>query len=114
MILPSASKTSRTASNADRIALPAVADMDVAFQLARLWDQELLIGLMRQLRECDLDEGAFDEDAARQAIPALLSDPSVGRIWLIKDGERTVGYVALTLCYSIEFGGRIAFIDEVF
>src|SRR4051812_30205073 len=88
--------------------------MQSSFVLARPADLELLVQLVRRLRECDPDEGRFDEAAARDAIPALVADPSVGRIWLINDGERTVGYVVLTLCYSIEFGGRIAFVDELF
>ena len=88
--------------------------MQLSFVLARPGNLELLVQLVRRLRECDPDEGGFDEIAAREAIPALIADPSLGRIWLIKDDEQPVGYVALTLCCSIEFGGRIAFIDELF
>ena len=88
--------------------------MDLRFVLARPHDLDLLIDLMRQLRIDDPDEGPFDEAAARAAVPALLADPSIGRIWLIAVGRELAGYVALTIGYSIEFGGRTAFVDELF
>lgn len=88
--------------------------MDATFILARQADLSTLVSLMQRLREDDPEEGAFDEQAAAAAIPALLSDPSLGRIWLISVDQEVAGYIALTLGYSLEFGGRIAFVDELF
>jgi len=87
--------------------------MDISFVAARASDQQLLLDLIRQLREDDPDEGPFDFAASQGAIAMLLSDPSIGRIWLIRRAAEVVGYVALTLGFSIEFGGRIAFVDEL-
>jgi ribosomal protein S18 acetylase RimI-like enzyme len=87
--------------------------MDVSFVPAQPADQQMLLDLIRQLREEDPDEGPFDLAGAKDATRQLLSDPSVGRIWLIRSGEQIAGYVVLTLGYSIEFGGRIAFVDEL-
>lgn len=88
--------------------------MKLSFVLARPTDLELLVDLMRQLREDDPAEGAFNESNARNATPALISDPSLGRLWLIECDGAVAGYVALTLVWSLEFGGRIAFVDELF
>lgn len=88
--------------------------MELSFLLARPGDVEMLIGMMRQLREDDPEEGAFNEANARRATPPLLADPSIGRIWIIQCDGAPVGYVALTLDWSLEFGGRIAFVDELF
>jgi len=37
-----------------------------------------------------------------------------GRIWLIKEDGNAIGYLALCFGYSIEFGGRDAFVDEFY
>lgn len=52
--------------------------------------------------------------ARQQAIEHLLSDSSLGSIWLILSDTEIAGYIALTFGYSIEFGGQDAFIDELY
>ena len=49
-----------------------------------------------------------------QVIQTLLSDSSLGGIWLILADTQIAGYIALTFGYSIEFGGKDAFIDELY
>jgi ribosomal protein S18 acetylase RimI-like enzyme len=44
----------------------------------------------------------------------LLADPTLGRAWVIRSGGRPAGYVVLTFAYSIEFGGRMAVVDELY
>jgi len=46
--------------------------------------------------------------------PLLAPESNVGRVWLIWQDSHAVGYIALCFGYSIEFGGRDAFIDEFF
>jgi ribosomal protein S18 acetylase RimI-like enzyme len=60
------------------------------------------------------DGHAFDERGAGGALAPLLRDPSLGRAWLILDGDVTVGYVVLCFGYSLEWLGRDAFVDELF
>ncbi len=56
----------------------------------------------------------FERERARAALEPFLSDPKLGRTWLFKDGEVAVGYFVLTLGWSLEYGGRDAFVDELF
>ena len=48
----------------------------------------------------------------RQAFDVLLAEPSLGRVWLIRAGSTVVGYVVLTLVYSMEYGGPAAVVSE--
>ena len=61
-----------------------------------------------------LEGNAYDEGMARRALLDFVRDPSLGRAWLIRLGEETIGYVVLTFGYSLEYRGRDAFIDEFF
>ena len=54
------------------------------------------------------------ERNARVLMPLLSGDSSHGRVWFIRNNDINIGYVAITFCYSIEFGGRESFIDEIF
>ena len=60
------------------------------------------------------DDYPFSEADARKAVIHLISDQSLGRLWSIQDRNRVVGYLAVTLGYSLEYRGRDAFIDELF
>jgi diamine N-acetyltransferase len=56
----------------------------------------------------------FDAAGSRAALAALLADPELGRAYRIVSGEETVGYAVLCFGWSIEWGGRDAFIDELY
>jgi diamine N-acetyltransferase len=84
------------------------------FRLATAADVGTLLTFMRALNESDPGPAPFDESAAREALEQFLGDESFGRAWLILDGATPVGYVVLTLGYSLEYRGRDAFIDEFF
>lgn len=56
----------------------------------------------------------FDATLARSALGELLARPELGRVYRIAQGAASVGYAALTFGWSLEWGGRDAFIDEIF
>jgi len=56
----------------------------------------------------------FADAEARQAVTDLVRDDNLGRLWAILDQTRIVGYLAVTLGFSLEYRGRDAFIDELF
>ena len=87
---------------------------DVRLRPAGANDEPTLATFMRQLREDDPDEGPFDEARCVPAMRRLVGDPSLGRVWVIVIGDQPAGYVALTLSFSIEFGGVAGFVDELF
>lgn len=53
-------------------------------------------------------------DIRKKSIERLLNDGTLGEIWLIKRSDHLIGYVVVCFCYSIELGGRGAFIDELY
>ena len=63
---------------------------------------------------------AFDEAVARAAIEGLLGDPERGRLWVLAERDTDdpddpiVGYLAVTFGWSLEWGGRDAFVDELY
>lgn len=61
-----------------------------------------------------IDGYDFDEDSARANIENFISNEYLGRLWLLKLENKAVGYLALTFGFSFEYGGRDAFIDELY
>lgn len=55
-----------------------------------------------------------NDDDCRAALLRLLSDATLGTIYAIKVADAWIGYIALCFGYSIELGGREAFVDEFF
>jgi hypothetical protein len=47
------------------------------------------------------------------ALRKLLRSRSLGRIWLMRDGAKAVGYVVLTFTY-LEFGGLEGIVTDLF
>ena len=86
--------------------------MDASFKLGDSSDTDVLAKLMQEYY--DFDHLTFDDHVARAALRQILSDDSLGRVWLIQQGEDAVGYIVLTLGFSLEFQGRDAFIDELY
>ncbi len=86
--------------------------MDITFRVATRTDLDLILPLVQAYYE--FDHLSFDERVARTALEHFMNDPTFGRVWLISVDRELVGYLILTLGYSIEYGGRDAFIDEVY
>jgi GNAT superfamily N-acetyltransferase len=57
---------------------------------------------------------ASNRERARRAAMELTANPERGRIWLIETDGETAGYMVLTVCFSLEFGGRFGLLDEIF
>jgi len=82
------------------------------FRLARAADVPALLDLVAAFYA---GEGyPFDRPAARAAVTELLDDPGRGWVWVVERGARPIGYVVVTLAYSLEYRGRTAFVDEIY
>jgi GNAT superfamily N-acetyltransferase len=86
--------------------------VNALFQL--LSDQELpaLLEMMREFYT--QQQMRFDEAVAARAIKKVLDDPHQGEIYLIFRGAELAGYFAITYCFSLEFQGRFALLDELY
>ena len=51
---------------------------------------------------------------AAGAFAGLLADDRLGGVWFIQAGSRDVGYVVVTFCFSMEYGGPNAFVDDLY
>jgi ribosomal protein S18 acetylase RimI-like enzyme len=71
-----------------------------------------LVALMSEF----YSEAAYklNSQRAAEAFAALLSDEKLGFVWFIRSKSDDVGYLVLTLCYSMEFGGTNAYIDDFY
>jgi len=86
--------------------------MEPIFKRAASDDLDQVLVFMRELYQ--FDHIALDEVAARAALTNLIANESFGRVWLIYSEDEAIGYVVLTLGYSLEFHGRDGFIDELY
>ena len=86
--------------------------MSAAFRSASLADVPAVLAHQRAFYAAD--GYAFDEAVARTAIEGLLGDSERGRLWVLAEGDVVVGYLAVTFGWSLEWGGRDAFVDELY
>ncbi|MGF1522154.1 MAG: GNAT family N-acetyltransferase [Leptolyngbyaceae cyanobacterium] len=86
--------------------------MNIRYELAKSHHIDLLMQLVEEFYE--FDGHPFIPDKARAAIAGLIENPAYGRIWLVMVEDTPVGYVAITIGYSLEYHGLGGFVDEIF
>ena len=86
--------------------------MNPLFQLLSESDVSVAVELMHEFYQ--QTHMAFSENAARLVLQKLLKDPAKGELYLIFRGSDLAGYFALTFCFSLEFHGRFALLDELY
>jgi len=86
--------------------------VEPTFRHAASSDIDTILEFMQRLYA--QDGLPFDEPMARRTLAGIVRDRSLGRVWMIGDGARPIGYMILTLGYSLEYRGRDAFVDELF
>jgi diamine N-acetyltransferase len=61
-------------------------------------------------------EAGFSLPAAPAArtFARLLDEPALGRAWVMEHDSLPVGYVVLTVSFSMEYGGLQGFVDDLF
>src|SRR5262249_54914958 len=92
--------------------LKEAAPVMTKIRAARHEDVPVLVELMAEF----YGEAGYPlpREVAARAFAALLDDLRLGQVWLVEAAEGPVGYVVLTLAFSMEFGGLRAFIDDFF
>lgn len=75
-------------------------------------DLDELLPLMREFYAGE--RLPFDEVVLRRALEELWTEPLHGNAWLARAHEEAVGYGVLCCGFSLEYGGRDAFVDELY
>ncbi|HEU0076977.1 MAG TPA: GNAT family N-acetyltransferase [Longimicrobiaceae bacterium] len=83
-----------------------------AFERAGTEHAELLLEMMAEFYAHE--HLAWDPEAARGALGALLGDASLGEAWLVRRGGAPAGYFVLAAGFSLEFGGGCLLLDELY
>ena len=61
-----------------------------------------------------IDNYPMDVEVAKNLFHEFISNEHLGKSWLIYSENEIVGYIILTFIFSFEYGGKIAFVDELF
>jgi ribosomal protein S18 acetylase RimI-like enzyme len=86
--------------------------VNALFQLLSDHEIPTLLEMMREFYS--QQEMQFDEPAASLAINNVLKNPELAQIYLIFRGQELAGYFVLTFCFSLEFHGKFALLDELY
>lgn len=83
----------------------------LSFDPVREGDADVLLHMVRAFR---VEAGdPFDNNSAAAVVAIARGEP-LARAWIARDGGVAVGYVVITVGYSIEYGGRDGFIDDLY
>jgi len=84
----------------------------VTFRRLERGSLDLMLDLSAQLYA---REGlGWNRARSQRAAEELIAEPERGGIWQIGVDGETAGYLVLTICFSLEFGGRFGLLDEIF
>jgi GNAT superfamily N-acetyltransferase len=56
----------------------------------------------------------FDDVLAKRCFSRLIGEPNLGRAWVLLHDADVAGYIVLTFCFCLEYGGREAWVDDLF
>ncbi|MCW1147211.1 GNAT family N-acetyltransferase [Flavobacterium lacisediminis] len=61
-----------------------------------------------------IDSYPMDVEVTKNLFREFISNEHLGKSWMIYSENEIVGYIILTFIFSFEYGGKIAFVDELF
>jgi len=86
--------------------------MKIDFKIAGEKDVPEILKMMEQFNS--IDNYPFDKGQTKENLLLFLADQNLGRAWVIDSENLIIGYIILAFGFSFEYGGRDAFIDELF
>lgn len=86
--------------------------MSMQLRIAGEQDLDQLLPLLRDYHQFENIESSAAE--RESALRRLITERSLGGVWLIYSKQALAGYIALCRGFSIEFNGFDAFIDEFY
>jgi len=86
--------------------------MSLQIRPAHIGDVPTLVALMQAFYA----EAGFSlsHGPAARAFETLLADPRLGGVWVAEEAGVAVGHLAMTVCFSMEYGGSRGFIDDLY
>ena len=72
------------------------------------------LALLALARAFHAEDGHRLDAGGEAAIAALAAGTPHAKAWLIRERDRTVGYVVLALGFSVEHGGCDSFLDDFY
>lgn len=85
----------------------------IELNVANKKDLDSVLKLVREYHDFEGISGKASS-LMNAVYPLLKKNNEQGRILLIENDGKSIGFIALCFGYSLEFGGRDAFIDELF
>ena len=82
------------------------------FKPLEIADIEVITQMMQDFYA--IDNYPMDVEVAKKLFQEFISNEHLGKSWLIYTENKIVGYIILTFIFSFEYGGKIAFVDELF
>ena len=82
------------------------------FKPLEIADIEIITQMMRDFYA--IDNYPIDVEVTKTLFQEFIFNEHVGKSWLIYSENEIVGYIILTFIFSFEYGGKIAFVDELF
>jgi ribosomal protein S18 acetylase RimI-like enzyme len=73
-----------------------------------------LAALTRLAEDFHAEDGHVLDAGGRRALAAICAGEPLARAWLFELEGRAVGYGVLTVGFSVEYGGRDGFIDDLY
>ena len=84
----------------------------ISFKPLEIADIEIITQMMQDFYA--IDNYPMDIEVAKKLFQEFISNENLGKSWLIYSENKIVGYIILTFIFSFEYGGKIAFVDELF
>jgi len=84
----------------------------ITYRIAAIADLNMLLDLVKEFHQNE--HLPFEEKVDRDVLEHFLTHESLGQAWLIQQEAEVIGYIIVTLGYSLEYRGQDAFIDEFY
>ena len=84
----------------------------ISFKPLEIADIEVITQMMQNFYA--IDNYPMDVEVAKNLFQEFITNEHLGKSWLIYSENEIVGYIILTYIFSFEYGGKIAFLDELF
>ena len=84
----------------------------IRFETSKISDIETLSSMMKDFYA--IDNYPISIEKSKMLLNEFIQNENLGKSYLIYKEEKIAGYFIITYVFSFEYGGRIAFLDELY